>query len=595
MLSGGSEATAEGAPLVAAALWSALLLGMAESTVLLYRRVVLESFIWSSRDIVWMAPLGYALIFVPPAAALALAMRRRPGLAPRVMPLLMAALTFVAVAMLVRLVSLSRIHMISVAIVAAGCAYQVWRSVVRRPHRWNRLVSLSLPWLAGVVVVVGGGGRLMRLAIERHLIADLPESPAGAPNILLLILDTVRGENLSLYGYPRPTTPNLERWARRGVVFDRAIAPSSWTLQSHASFFTGRLPHEMRTGFLRPLGPTYPTVAAVLRHNGYRTAGFVANQAYCSYESGLSRGFIEYSGYRISVKQALLSTELGQYLSDWDSQLILRTRDAKSAADVNGQFLKWQGGIPGRPYFAFLNYMEAHLPYRYTPDSLVRAFARDSATRIVDGYDAAIAHLDREIGNLLDTLEARGALRNTIVIVASDHGELLGEHGLTDHGNGLWMQLLRVPLLVIDQRGTLPAGLRVETPVSLRDLAATISEMAGARPRDVFPGRSLSRFWTGGASGGRGEGQGDPWIFAEVAQRPRRLNSVWPNARGPMASILTDRYHLIRDGEGRETMYDYVADPEEARDLAAEGSASDRQVQMRAVLSTVAPPRHQSP
>ena len=120
----------------------------------------------------------------------------------------------------------------------------------------------------------------------------------------MIVWDTVRADHLSLHGYGRPTTPNLERLAARGVRFNLAFSTSSWTLPSHASLFTGRWPHELRVDWTVPLGNDFPTLAEYLGAQGYDTAGFAANVDYCSRETGLARGFVHYEDYPINLHEA---------------------------------------------------------------------------------------------------------------------------------------------------------------------------------------------------------------------------------------------------------------------------------------------------
>ncbi len=124
-----------------------------------------------------------------------------------------------------------------------------------------------------------------------------PPPGSDAPNVLLIVLDTVRADRLSLYGYERSTTPNLKRLARQGIRFDAVRATAPWTLPSHASFFTGRWPHELGTRWGTPLDEAFPTLAEYLGANGYATAGFIGNRFLCSYETGLDRGFTHYEDY----------------------------------------------------------------------------------------------------------------------------------------------------------------------------------------------------------------------------------------------------------------------------------------------------------
>ena len=136
--------------------------------------------------------------------------------------------------------------------------------------------------------------------------------PSGdPPNVLLIVLDTVRADRLSLYGYRRPTSPTLERLAKRGIRFDEARATAPWTLPSHASMFTGRWPHELDVNWHTPLGTKFPTLAEYLGSRGYATAGFVANVHYCSYEFGLDRGFTHYEDYVLEPMTPLRMCYLG--------------------------------------------------------------------------------------------------------------------------------------------------------------------------------------------------------------------------------------------------------------------------------------------
>ena len=130
--------------------------------------------------------------------------------------------------------------------------------------------------------------------------ANLPQADSGTPNVLLIVMDTVSAQHMSLYGYPRDTTPNLARLARKGVRFQHARSTAPWTLPSHASMFTGRWPHDLSVGYGQPLDASAPTLAESLRDRGYATGGFVANTLYCSAETGLNRGFIHYEDHELT-------------------------------------------------------------------------------------------------------------------------------------------------------------------------------------------------------------------------------------------------------------------------------------------------------
>jgi arylsulfatase A-like enzyme len=320
----------------------------------------------------------------------------------------------------------------------------------------------------------------------------------------------------------------------------------------------------------------------------------VANLLYTSKESGLARGFLDYRDYRLSPGLILLHSPIAQTGSFRRLVGARSLRDVRRAFNPGGlvtgrlpaddvvpaheitdDFLRWQASLQGRPFLAFLNYFDAHGPYR-APDSVRQRLGLSSS--IEDRYDAAIAHLDAELARLLEALEQRGVLDGTIVVVTSDHGELFGEHGLKGHANALYMPLLRVPLL-IRYPAAVPGGVRVKDAVSLRDVAATIAGLAGLAPETAPPGRSLASRWTDG--GDRGSA-----IVAELAQG-LNVDSTFPNARTDLISIMDRRYHYVRDGFGAEQLYDYLADPAEAADLARAPDEAETLRRLRRSLDSV--------
>ena len=171
-----------------------------------------------------------------------------------------------------------------------------------------------LPWLLGTVAALACFSYGRELLSEHRALRRLPAAIPGAPNVLLIVLDTVRADALSLYGYDRDTSPNLVRLARGGVRFEQARATAPWTLPSHASMFTGRWPHQLDIGTFRPLDARSPTLAEVLGARGYVTAGFVANPIFCHADYGLARGFLHYEDIPVSPLEILRSTLLGERL-----------------------------------------------------------------------------------------------------------------------------------------------------------------------------------------------------------------------------------------------------------------------------------------
>jgi hypothetical protein len=251
------------------AVWAGILAAGLELGSLLVRRLVLDQLVFVGSDVWWTVPLVDVLLFLLVAAGLMvfrLAWRSGPWWQVELWVLAFLALIGV-------LYSLPGLHRIAVLLVAAGVATQVVRIARGKPQRFHRLVLRSYPWLLFAAVMVGTvvrGGEIVR---EKRALAALPVAGANTPNILLIVLDTVRAMDLGLYGYGRPTTPELNEWAMRGVVYRRAFSTAPWTLPSHASMCTGRLVHEMSADWMVPLDDQWPTLAEVLARKGMLPRG----------------------------------------------------------------------------------------------------------------------------------------------------------------------------------------------------------------------------------------------------------------------------------------------------------------------------------
>ena len=259
-----------------------------------------------TRHFVWLVPLINLVLFLGIGVLLALATRRWPRRAGWLSPRLIIVLAILPVLM----VAGRTIYLEAWLLVALGVAFRVGpgAGTASGPARGDWL-ALSVPVLLGLVLLqagwIVGGDRIKQWREEGR-----PLPPAGSPNVLLIVLDTVRADHLSLYGYPRPTTPNLERLARRGIRFDQARAAAPWTLASHANMFTGRWPHELGIEWTCPLREDVPTLAEHLGSLGYATAGFAGNTFYCSYDSGLDRGFTHYQDYVLDRLNAARTVRL---------------------------------------------------------------------------------------------------------------------------------------------------------------------------------------------------------------------------------------------------------------------------------------------
>ena len=539
------------------------------------------------RDDLWLVPAADMMLFVPLALGLALLQRRWPrwiSWPAAVFTFSYLSLAWPPLALLLESTyPLARMLLLfGIAHSLAPAVAQVW---LNRPARlatvnWLLASTWGLACLAAIVWPRAGAD------VGKSLLA----SPTSKPDVVVITLDTVRAPSLGLYGNPRPTTPELAKWARRGVVFERAMAPSSWTLPTHASLFSGRLPHEHGADFLSPLRRDVPLLAERFAAAGYATAGFVANPASCGAHTGLARGFQQYEEHPPVSKEFWRLSALGK--SSFCRGLpFLR----KTAAELNAEFFSWLDRHESQPYLAFLNFYDAHEPYD-VPDprfdqftstpAHARYVARERWQRIasavpwdpllgaddqlqlaLDTYEGSIAYLDYHLGQLLDELARRGSLDNTLVVITSDHGEHFGEHGLRSHAVSLYRQLIQVPLMVLFG-DRVPAAQRVSETVGLLDLPATILELAGL-PAEGIPGDSLATHWRPGPPG-----KAVRPLIAELSQ-VSTLPDL-PNSEGPIQSLIYGEWHYLRyPGQPREELFDVVNDPLEQRNLTGTPAAPE--------------------
>ncbi|NIW73531.1 sulfatase-like hydrolase/transferase [candidate division KSB1 bacterium] len=584
------------------AAWFGLLTGFLEFLV---RELFVKIIFNLNPHLFWMITLANLILFTIIGLIL-LPVRRWP----KVVSLRITTFIFILLGCLAPLLNFPQIDIWARVLLAVGLAVQLSRLVAAHSNGFHTFVRRTLPWM--LILAVGGssvGIYESSTLSENRTLAKLPPAMPSAPNVLLLVLDTVRAQNLSLYGYHRPTTPRLEQFAKTGILFERALSTSPWTLPAHATMFTGRFTHELFPEGQTPLDATvplrdeYPTLAEILSEHGYATAGFVANLGYCAAAYGLSRGFARYEDYMPSLELLLGSSALAvklvrQYRELTEKQNVIDHR--KRAEDVNNSFLHWLSRREGRPFFAFLNYYDAHDPYlppypfelkfgsKKPEDAQIahgRKYKSHEIQELQDVYDSCIAYIDHEIGSLLDKLQEQGVLECTVVIITSDHGEQFGEHGLMYHGNSLYSQLLHVPLLISFSKN-LPAGKRIRQPVSLRDLPNTVVDLVGIDDITRFPGSSLARHWVDARASANGEVETH---FAEVfvgGETPNWFQESWPVYKGSMQSLVREGYHYIRYGDGNEELFDFENDPKEEHDRAdSEGDRAMLKL-MRAALET---------
>ncbi|MGH7797288.1 MAG: sulfatase family protein [Candidatus Binatia bacterium] len=414
------------------------------------------------------------------------------------------------------------------------------------------------------------------------------------PNILLIVMDATRFDYLSAYGYPRENTPNLDRLAEDGILFERAFATAPWTPPSHASLFTGNYPsrHGVDVNENLYLSEENRTLAEILSENGYRTFG-VLPDAHLSSARGFHKGFQKY------IELWRIPYLYPEY--DWMDCLLrnlLFGRDKRTyyTNRVIQRWLRanWRGTDP---FFIFLNYKTAHNSYQ-PPRAFKRRFQSRSGPGIdmrkvkfysreggypymarrfemtdeefsilKSWYVGAIAYMDFRLGELIQTLKEAGAYENTLIIVTADHGENFGEHHLGYHMFCLYESLIHVPLIMSWPAG-LPRGRRVPGLVSLTDVVPTLVELLQLEEEGSdTQGTSLIPF------DGR---EYHDHVFAEFG-RPhymlKRLQSRFPGDdfsrfdKG-LRCIRTEQFKLIVGSDGTEEFYDLATDPGEICNLS---------------------------
>jgi arylsulfatase A-like enzyme len=437
------------------------------------------------------------------------------------------------------------------------------------------------------------GRRALAFAVACGLALLGCASRPRTPNLLLVVIDTLRADRLGSYGSQRGLTPFLDELAAKGVVFENAYATSSWTSPSIASLFTSRHPIQHRVvGFESVLGEGEATLAESLRPLGFASGGFSAN-------------------FRIAEKLGY-----GQGFDAWRTYLEAPGVPGPKvpARYLREQALAWLGTVwrreQPRPVFLYAHFMEPHSPYQ-PPEQERRRFAPDASRAEADAanallvglrfgdlsdpqvallsalYDGEVAALDTELRKLFEALAASGFLEHSIVVVAADHGEEFREHGMLLHGITLFEPGVRVPLLMLGP-GVEP-GRRVAQPVSLLDVAPTVLAWLGAPPQPQFEGRSLLPLLRS-----RGDEAGSADILLDLAPKldPQETRT---HSRG----LVRGSRKLLVDPRGGTLLFDLARDPgeragagspDEARELREALERARAELASRAAPSPAAEP-----
>jgi len=441
---------------------------------------------------------------------------------------------------------------------AAACAWLVWylaRRASRQPGAAPRRALIALLAVGAGVPVC-----LQAAVASRHVLAARP-----GLNILLVSIDTLRADRMGIYGYGRPTSPNLDRIASEGIVFDDATTTAPWTLPAHMSLMTGLHPgeHGCERYFTR-LAPGAVTLAERLREAGYRCAAFTGG-GYVAARFGFADGFEKF----VEVRE---------------------DDDPLGAGRIAREVIAWLDRSQRQPFFLFVHTYAPHVPYLHpdfaTPEGkalfpdgvrwpwveklhkgLVPA---DAAARqaVSDYYDGDVREADGAVGGILDHMRRSGILEQTLVVILSDHGEELWNHFpplSADHGHSFFQEVLRIPL-IIRMPGGVPAGSRIAAPVSILDVPKTILHVAGIPAPEGFRGRSLVDLMEGR------DAAPDVEVFAESAEYGPERKVI---RSGTLKLIhAPDPTRLVRDTDigpvPRLALYDLSSDPAELHDLSVE-------------------------
>jgi choline-sulfatase len=436
-------------------------------------------------------------------------------------------------------------------------------------------------------------------AVSMCLVAACSSAPP--PNILFIVIDTLRADHLDWYDTNRQLTPFLESLATHGNIFWNAYATSSWTSPSMASLWTSRYQSQHRvTMFRSVLGDTERLLPEILREHGYITGGFSANPR-MSAQFGFGQGFAQYEVY---PKDATMPH--GKMYKE-------------PAEHLNADSLAWLDTLPtgkgAQPVFLYLQYMEPHAPYLAPQDSTDRIFARrpnhvqeqgmlahmlfvdrtlwdhpQGLSLDVVGalYDAEVLTIDERLRELFAQLEARHFLEHALVVITADHGEELMDHGDMNHGKTLYNEVIHVPLLFVLPGQSGRADIR--EVVSLLDVAPTVLDLAGIASPTSFEGRSLqpamrrARQRTGVMS----------FVEAPFRKAADRVTAAYSellvrfdNAGPPThtRSLVVGSHKLVVDPSGVATFYDLDTDRDEKRPAVL--TESDRHA-LEETMATIA-------
>jgi arylsulfatase A-like enzyme/Tfp pilus assembly protein PilF len=350
----------------------------------------------------------------------------------------------------------------------------------------------------------------------------------GNLNVLLITLDTMRADRIGAYGWSKARTPNIDALAAGGVRFANAYCPAPLTLPSHCSILTGTYPlyHKVRNNGSYYLAPEAVTLAERLRDRGFRTSAFVASFNVDS-RFGVDQGFAVYDD-RVD-----------------DEQMLKTFRSERRGDKVADAFIRWLEGNAESRFFSWVHFFDPHMPHD-PPSPYKEEFAGNL-------YDGEVAFMDHELGRVIDALRTKGVLDRTLVVIAGDHGEALGEKEELDHGIFIYDGTMKVPMIFYANK-RLPGSLVIDSRIRLIDLMPSVLDMLKIPLNPEVQGESLLPFIEGSKNG-------DLTCYLESYYPPETFG--WSELVG----IIDGNWKFIR--APRSELYDLKTDAKEEKDIAS--------------------------
>lgn len=475
--------------LLTSATWAAVLFGLLEGALHIVLRgyPALQAAHKLGPAALWITPLGNLLLLLPLAVGLALVARvwAVAGTAPAAWGI------FGALGAMAVFRAPEVLHPATVGLLGLGVGTMVSRAVRAQGAGFVPALRRWLPVLPVLLLLALAGTLLEQRLTEQRRVAALPAAPAGRPDVLILILDTVRRDRFT---GAHSLTPTLDSLAAGGTDFANAWAPSSWSLPSHASILTGR--HATVHGANWPglrLADSIPSVAEAFRDAGYATGAFSSNHAWVTPEY-LGRGFTRFRVYeQLDLWERTSAGRIGSRVL-----ALLGWRPGQPVVPAPRTirwYLDFVDAHPGRPTFGYICFMDVNRAFYNQLHGKKAWEPKHSMASAIAAYDAALTRLDGELAQLLAELRHRGRLANTVIVVSSDHGESFGPDDAPDHlprghGTSLYPEQVRVPFFVTGPG--VPAGQIVPAATSLVDVPGLVLGLAGLPDARFAPGPALA-------------------------------------------------------------------------------------------------------